>query len=221
MQRMGIYLILFLFICTMISDTVKAIIFDLGGVLLNIDYTRTIREFEKLGIENFENCFSKAAQTKIFDDFETGKISAQHFINGLLEYLPAGTSPNKVVHAWNAIVLDQPKGKIDLLRELKKTYSLFLLSNTNELHVPVVRRRWAEVTPEPMEFFFDKIYFSHEIHLRKPNVEIFKYVCDEQSLIPEKTLFIDDSKQHIIGADNFGLQTIHLESPDDLYQIFS
>lgn len=205
----------------MISTTIKAIIFDLGGVILNIDYQKTIDEFKKLGLDNFETCFSQASQSKIFDDFETGQISPQQFINGLLPYLKEGTSPNKVVQAWNAIVLDQPKEKIELLKTLKKTYPLFLLSNTNALHVPVVRRRWAEVTPEPMEYFFDKIYFSHEIHLRKPNEEIFRFVCDEQKLNPEQVLFIDDSIQHIVGAQKFGLQTIHLTSPDDLYQIFS
>lgn len=205
----------------MISNTIKAIIFDLGGVILNIDYQRTIDAFKKLGVDNFETCFSQASQTKIFDDFETGQISSQQFINGLLPYLKEGTSPNKVVQAWNAIVLDQPKEKIELLKTLKKSYPLYLLSNTNALHVQVVRRRWAEVTPESMEHFFDKIYFSHEIHLRKPNEEIFRYVCDDQKLNPENVLFIDDSIQHIVGAQRFGLQTIHLTSPEDLYQIFS
>lgn len=218
---MGVFLILFLFICTMISQTVKAIIFDLGGVILNIDYQRTIEEFKKLGLENFETCFSQASQTKIFDDFETGQISSQHFINSLLPYLKEGTSSNKVVHAWNALILDQPKEKIDLLITLKKTYPLYLLSNTNALHVPVVRRRWAEVTPEPMEYFFNKIYFSHEIHLRKPNQEIFQLVCQEQKLEPSEVLFIDDSIQHVVGAQKFGLQTIHLIAPEQLYQIFS
>lgn len=205
----------------MISKSIEAIIFDLGGVLLNIDYNLTVQAFEELGLENPEKCFSQASQTTIFDDFETGKISAQHFINSLLPYFKKGTSPNKIVQAWNALILDQPKEKIELLLKLKKTYPLYLLSNTNELHIPVVRRKWAEVTHEPMEYFFDKIYFSNEIHLRKPNLEIFQLVCEEQHLNPRKSLFIDDAIQHVEGANKFGLQTIHLTSPDNLYQLFS
>lgn len=199
----------------------EAIVFDLGGVLIDLDYNRTINAFKQLGIADFDKMYSQAAQNNLFDDFETGQISAQRFVNSLLPYLRPGTTPNKVVHAWNAMILSVPPAKIKLLEDLRKKYPIFLLSNTNELHVPVVRREWAKVTSQPMEDFFDHIYFSHEIHLRKPTSEIFEFVCDQQNLVPEKTLFIDDSIQHIKGAEQIGLQTIHLEEPDKLYQLFS
>jgi hypothetical protein len=77
-----------------------ALIFDLGGVIINLDYKRTIHAFEQLGMEDFHTIYSQATQTNLFDDFETGKISAQRFINSLLPYLKPGTTPNKVVHAW-------------------------------------------------------------------------------------------------------------------------
>ena len=171
----------------MISNSIEALIFDLGGVLISIDYEKTIHAFENLGMLDFNSVYSQAAQTNLFDDFETGNISAQRFINSLLPFLKPGTSPNKVVQAWNAMILDVPSQKTDLLKRLKKKYPIFLLSNTNELHVPVVRREWSKTTDEPMEDFFTKIYFSNEIHLRKPNRDIFEFVCEEQQLIPEKT----------------------------------
>jgi putative hydrolase of the HAD superfamily len=199
----------------------EAVILDLGGVIINLDYSKTIHAFEALGMTDFNSVYSQAAQTNLFDDFETGQISSQRFVNSLLPYLKSGTTPNKVVHAWNAMILNVPAKKLELLVSLKQKYPVFLLSNTNELHVPVVRREFAKVTDKPMEHFFNEMYFSHEIKLRKPNQEIFDFVCKTNGLIPEKTLFIDDSIQHIEGAKTLGLLTHHLTNPEDLYQLFS
>ncbi|MFN5786141.1 MAG: HAD family hydrolase [Flavobacteriia bacterium] len=198
-----------------------ALIFDLGGVIINLDYKRTIHAFEQLGMEDFHTIYSQATQTNLFDDFETGKISAQRFINSLLPYLKPGTTPNKVVHAWNAMILDVPPEKLQLLESFRGKYPVYLLSNTNELHIPVVRREWSKITSLAMEHFFDRIFFSHEIHLRKPDRAVFEYVCEKEGLIPDRTLFIDDSIQHIQGASDFGLQTIHLTEHQSLGQLFS
>lgn len=201
--------------------TYNAIIFDLGGVILNIDYNKTIAAMKKLGMEDFDEVFSQAKQTSLFDDFETGKISAQHFINKLLPCLKPATSPNAVVHAWNEMVLFFPEKKLELLEKLKVKYPIFLLSNTNELHIPQVRKKLTEVSDKELEHYFSQIYFSNEIHMRKPNAEIFNFVAKNEKLNPESTLFIDDSIQHIEGAKKLGFQTIHLKDPEDLYSYFS
>ena len=198
-----------------------AIIFDLGGVIIDLDYQKTIDAFVELGMNNFETIYSQASQQKLFNDFEIGQISPQYFINQLLPFLKNGTSPNKLVEAWNAMILSVPLAKIELLEKLKKKYPLFLLSNTNDLHVPLVRKEWAKVTDKPMESFFNKIYFSHELHLRKPNADIFETVCELENLNPKTTLFIDDSIQHIEGAASIGLKTYHLKKSTDLIQFFS
>jgi FMN phosphatase YigB (HAD superfamily) len=199
----------------------SAVIFDLGGVLINLDYQKTIRAFQELGVSNFEEMYSQASQTNLFNDFETGKVSAQRFVNALLDYVPAGTSPNKIVQAWNAMILDVPLDRLKLLQQLHEKLPVFLLSNTNSLHVPVVRREWAKSTEIPMEAFFKKIYFSHEINRRKPHQEVFDFVCNEQQLDKNSTLFIDDTLQHIEGARSAGIQTFHLTNPNDLFQLFS
>jgi putative hydrolase of the HAD superfamily len=202
-------------------ENIDAIIFDLGGVLIDIDYTKTRQAFENLGISNFNELYSQANQQDLFDRFEIGQISGQHFINSLLNYFTEPISPNKVVHAWNAMLLDFKLDKLTLLEKLAAKYPLFLLSNTNELHVPIVRQRLSKLTAKPLEVYFSKVYFSHDLGLRKPNSEIFEFVCSENNLNPSTTLFIDDSIQHIEGAKKCGLQTIHLTPDKDLLAYFS
>jgi putative hydrolase of the HAD superfamily len=199
----------------------EVLIFDLGGVLIRLDYKRTIRAFEQLGIEHFEVLYNQAAQTDVFDRFETGKISSMHFINTLLSYLPKGTTANQVVHAWNAMILDVPKERIQLLEKLSHSHTLFLLSNTNELHMPLVRREWEKVSSKPMEQCFKRMYLSYELGMRKPDVSTFLQVCSENGIDPANALFIDDSIQHIEGARKAGLQVHHLLEFDELDVVFS
>lgn len=206
----------------MLDSNIKAIIFDFGGVLINIDYNATIRAFQNLGIEDFDEMYSQAAQSNLFDEIETGKISAQRFINGVLDYLPSGTSPNKVVEAWNAMILDVPASRIELLKRLKtEGYKIFLLSNTNEIHIDLAYREWDKVSDQRPQEIFDHVYLSNEIGMRKPDAEIFEFVCEKQGLTPSETLFIDDSIQHIHGAKKIGLQTYHLTPDRSLQELFS
>jgi HAD superfamily hydrolase (TIGR01509 family) len=188
----------------------RAIIFDLGGVLINLDYQLTRRAFENLGINNINDLYSQAAQNDLFDDFETGQISSFHFINRLLDLLPKGCNANQVAHAWDAMILDFPIERMNLVRHLQEKIPVFLLSNTNDLHMAKVRRELKKVTELPLECHFTKVYLSQEIHLRKPNKEAFEYILNENDLKPEEVLFIDDSVQHILSAQKLGLATIHL-----------
>ena len=205
----------------MIQENIDTIIFDFGGVLINIDYHKTIYAFKELGIEDFEERYSQADQTSLFNDLEIGKISAQRFINELLKFLPQGTSPNQVVKAWNAMLLDVPESGIELLQRLKGKYRLFLLSNTNEIHIPKALLEWEKSSNVDFYSCFEHVYLSHEMGMRKPNEEIFERVCREQNIQPQNALFIDDSEQHIRGANKVGLNTIHLTSDVSLLSVFS
>ncbi len=192
-------------------NSAEAIIFDLGGVILNLDYKKTSAAFIELGLTNFEEEYSQLEQQKLFDEFETGKISSFHFVNRILDKLPKGRNANQVVHAWNAMILDFPKERMNYLFKLKKEKRIFLLSNTNDLHLELVNRKLKEIYPDKqLSDFFEKIYFSCNIGLRKPNTEVFQLVCKENDLNITKTLFIDDSPQHIEGAKQIGLHTHHL-----------
>ena len=206
----------------MIDSKIDTIIFDFGGVLINIDYDAAITSFRKLGVDNFDEMYSQAAQTDLFNSLETGKISGQKFIEELSEFLPNQTSPDSIIEAWNAMILDVPKSSIDLLKRLKQEgYKIFLLSNTNEIHIDRAFQEWDKVSDESPEELFHHVYLSHEIHMRKPDREIFDFVCEEQSLDPSITFFIDDSIQHIEGAKSAGLQTYHLKKGQSVEEVFS
>ncbi|NRA13360.1 MAG: HAD family phosphatase [Crocinitomicaceae bacterium] len=210
-----------MFLWSVIDEKIKNVIFDFGGVIINIDYNLTIEAFKKFGIKNFEEIYSQADQTNLFDDIETGKISPQHFINELLRLLPKGISPNQVVHAWNEMLLDIPKERIELLNSIRAKYRIYLLSNTNSIHIDAALRTWNKVSDNPIESTFDKVYLSFKLSMRKPNAEIFNYVCEAHGLEKEETLFIDDSIQHVEGAQKAGLQALHLSNGLEIQDIFS
>lgn len=197
------------------------IIFDLGGVLIDIDYQATENAFTDLGFDNFGEKYAQLSQSDLFDKFEKGEISAQYFINKILAFCPKGTSPNKVVAAWNAMLGEFPSEKIDLLHRVKNKFPLTMLSNTNEIHILKVYEAWDKVSDKPMRSLFDKIYLSFEIGKRKPDVETFKWVCEVLAINPSTTLFIDDSPQHIEGAKEAGLHTYYYQSKTDFLEFFN
>jgi putative hydrolase of the HAD superfamily len=108
------------------------------------------------------------------------------------------------------MILDFPKKRLELLDQLNSKYRVFLLSNTNDIHLQAVNRSLANTTDRKLDTYFEKVYLSHEVKLRKPHKEIFELVCNEQNLNPVTTLFIDDTIGHINGANSIGLQGIHL-----------
>lgn len=199
----------------------KAVLFDLGGVLIDIDYRATERAFEQLGVSDFKERYTQLAQNELFDRFECGEISPQHFVNLVLPFAQSGTSPNQVVAAWNAMLGSFPLEKIRLLERLSTTTPLFMLSNTNELHWIEVKRAWQKVTTQPMQHFFSAIYLSHEIGKRKPHPETFIWVCEQMGFEPADVLFIDDSPQHIEGATQAGLQVHYYQDAAAFYALFS
>lgn len=199
----------------------KAVLFDLGGVLIDIDYHATERAFEELGVSDFKERYTQLAQNELFDRFECGEISPQHFVNLVLPFTQSGTSPNQVVAAWNAMLGSFPLEKIRLLERLSTTTPLFMLSNTNELHWIEVKRAWQKVTTQPMQHFFSAIYLSHEIGKRKPHPETFEWVCQQMGFEPADVLFIDDSPQHIEGATQAGLQVHYYQDAAAFYALFS
>jgi putative hydrolase of the HAD superfamily len=201
-------------------STFDTIIFDLGGVVINLDYQKTTRAFEALGLENFGEMYSQATQSGLFDDFEKGKSSVPYFLNKLIDFLPTGTTANQVVEAWNAMILDFPKENLTLLEELKSSHRTFLLSNTNEIHIQKVHQHLQLVSPhKTLDPYFEKVYFSSDVKMRKPDEDIFEFVLKENNLNPATTLFIDDTEQHILGAKKLGIQTYHIRKGEGICDI--
>lgn len=197
-------------------------IFDFGGVLLNIDYNKTSTAFKSMGFQFFDEVYSQAIQNEWFDQYEIGAISSQRFINGILSLLQNQTSPNNIVHAWNAMLGDVIIENVRFVEELKKRGKrVYLLSNTNEIHIELAFKRWRSLEILSPEELFEEVYLSHEVKLRKPDPEIFKKVIQDHDLVPTNSLFIDDSAQHIEGARSVGLNTLHVVSNALLKDYFS
>ena len=197
------------------------IIFDLGGVLIDIDYQATTSAFRDLGVTDFELHYNQLQQESLFDAFEKGEISGQHFINKLMNNVPKGITPNQIVSAWNAMLGNFPLKKIELLKRVREKHTIFLLSNTNAIHMPIVYKNWNKVSTIPFSEAFDQVFLSFEIGRRKPDIETFQWVLHKNNLNPEKTLFIDDSPQHIAGAEKAGLKTHFYKSEEEFYALFS
>lgn len=186
---------------------INNIIFDLGGVIINLDTPKTIAEFNKLSPKPFESIYTQLQQTPVFDLFDKGLITEHDFFNALKLAIEADVDDALLIAAWNAMLLDFPLHRLELLKQLKPRYRLFLLSNTNETHVTefekhlLQSRGYANLEP-----FFEKVYYSCRMGMRKPDTEIFERVLKENNLVPEETVFIDDTIHHVEGALKTGIQ---------------
>ena len=192
------------------TDT-KNIIFDLGGVLLDIDFQKTIDAFKKLGIENFEEMFSQINADELFEKLETGNITEPDFYSAIKSRTKTNISNAEIDGAWNALILKFRTESLQYLETLSKSYKLFLLSNTNSIHLQYFKQLFTEQTGKPLlDAYFIKAWYSNEVGLRKPGSEIFEFVLQEEKLIAGETLFIDDTLSNIETAQKMGFKTHHL-----------
>jgi len=193
----------------------KNIIFDLGNVILNIDFNKTINAFKNIGITDAENIYNIYKQHDFFDQFEKGLISPQDFRDNIKKISPNPLSDKMIDEAWGQMILDIPIERVNLLISLKNHYRLFLLSNTNQIHFDVYNADFVKKYGIPcFSDLFEKAYYSFRCGLRKPDAELFKLVLSENDLTPAETLYIDDLTHHIKTADSLGIQTLLLQSPD-------
>lgn len=201
---------------------ISTIIFDIGNVLIDIEYKNTIAEFQKLSDIDFNSIVSYHAQIKLFDLFETGKVTAQEFRDDLKKYLKPGTTNEQIDFAWNAIFTGYPHCKFELLLKLKSQYKTFALSNINEIHVQTIDKYVQQnFDVKDMNSYFNKAYYSNEVGFRKPDPEIYKYILEQEKLTPSETFFIDDKIENIEAAKAMGIVTFHLTDRDKLMDIFS
>jgi glucose-1-phosphatase len=194
------------------SGDFKNIIFDLGGVIINIDYSLTSQAFAKLGLPNFDSLFSQAKQNPLFDLYEKGLVPSSEFRNELKKYVGPSTDDATIDKAWNAMLLDVPAERLQLLKNAKATHRTFLLSNTNDIHIETFNGYLQKTFGIPdLSGHFDKLYLSYKVGMRKPDKEIFDLVLSENNLQPHETLFIDDSVQHVEAAKKLGIQAYLLD----------
>ena len=185
---------------------IRNIIFDWGGVLIHLDKTRCTEAFRKLGVEVSDELTNPYGQRADLMDFEKGLMTMEEFHDTVRRIYSPQLTDVQIDNAWNALLLDIPTFKLDMLLELKKHYRLFLLSNTNALHWIEGRKRF-DYKGYKAEDFFDQIFLSHEIHELKPSAEAFLKVAQMANIKPEETLFIDDLEASCKSAEALGFHT--------------
>ena len=199
---------------------IKNIIFDLGSVLLDIDVNRTLESFNKIGVSGEQLTEIYKEPENFFLLFERGAITAEKFRNSFRALTENQVTDERINKAWSAMVIGFPSEKIELLKCLVKRYTIFLLSNTNNIHVPVFAKQFRDVAGgTTFEDIFSKIYYSHEIKLSKPDPAIYHYMINNSGIIPEESLFIDDLRHNVNAAIETGLTAHQLKEDEDLKEI--
>ena len=204
-----------------VLEGIKNIIFDLGNVIIELDIEASNQAFEALLGRQKDKFFDHLQSIGVFQDYEKGKISSAVFVDYLKELTDKNITSRQIESAWNAMLLDIPKSRYTLLTTLKQQYRTFCLSNTNQLHADFIHDQLEEkIGMKRLDPFFEKVYLSHEIGMRKPDQEIFEFVLSQNNLEPEETLFIDDTIGHLKGAASLGIKTLHLKAPDVIENYF-
>jgi putative hydrolase of the HAD superfamily len=197
---------------------IKNIIFDFGDIFINLDKTVTKKGVEIAGIEKLpDNMLYTCLR------YEEGKHSTEKFLHRFVDRFPQLTE-EKFIKIWNSILLDFPIHRLVFLKELAKTkkYRLFLLSNTNELHISWIQENWGMELYNDFKNCFEQFYLSHEIKMRKPNAAIYEFVLNKNDLKAEETLFVDDTKENTDTAKLLGIKVWNLiPGKDDVTNLFN
>ncbi|MBT8300676.1 MAG: HAD-IA family hydrolase [Maribacter sp.] len=185
---------------------IKNIIFDFGDIFINLDKEIIIREIQKYGHPALT-----PELIALSDTYEMGQISSENFIGAAQSYF-ANTSAEEIIMIWNGMLLDFPDYRLEFIEKLaqENKYRLFLLSNSNALHISEVVKIMGDSKFERFKNCFEQLYFSHEIHLRKPNADIYEFVLHKNGLDPIETLFIDDTVENTQAAHKLGINTWNL-----------
>ena len=185
---------------------IKNIVFDFGDIFINLDKKLFAEELQKIHISQ-----ESEEMLPILQQYEMGLVSTDKFLTFFEERL--SVSQDKLKRAWNSILLDFPKERLRFIQNLSesKKYRLFLLSNTNDLHISWIQKNWGMEQYNAFKICFEQFYLSHEINLRKPNNNIYEFVLTTNDLAPKETLFIDDTKENTDAAKALGIHIWNLK----------
>jgi putative hydrolase of the HAD superfamily len=200
---------------------IKNIIFDFGGVIINIDHEKVENAFKKLGLHDFDRLFSQATQSELFQKLETGRMDEAEFRNEIRKMTGLTIDDNTLDHTWNQIIGDYPPHRIELLKQIKNNYKIFLLSNTNSIHFRYYISKFEKEFGFPFISLFDGTYWSFKIGKRKPDADPYQFLLNQENLKPEETLFIDDSIQNILAAQKLNILALHIDDRMDIGSIFN
>jgi putative hydrolase of the HAD superfamily len=199
---------------------IKNIIFDLGGVILNVDYPKTVNAFKQLGAKHVDKLYAHKHQDSLIDKFEVGAITPEEFRQEFQNKMEIAVSDEVFDQAWNAMLQDLPAERLNFIQQVKEKYRTFLFSNNNVIHLAeILRRCQQQYHFNSFDQFFERVYFSHILGLRKPHPQAFQAILEANHLKAGETLFIDDSLHHIQGAEQVGLQVIYLTADRNIFDL--
>jgi putative hydrolase of the HAD superfamily len=206
-------------------SSVKNIIFDFGGVICDLEIQRSVDKFKAFGKPKTEDTASQEEKDQRFEHlvstYETGLITSQQFRNEIRNYYLVPPSDQAIDDAWNALLVGIPETRIGLLENIRKSYRIFLLSNSNDIHYLNFCESLRQVYGyQDFNAIFENAYFSYRLHMRKPDPLIFKWVLDTSKLIPSETLFIDDTLINVQAAIELGINVYHLPEGEDITSLF-
>ncbi|MGM0622053.1 MAG: HAD family hydrolase [Bacteroidota bacterium] len=201
---------------------VKNIIFDLGNVLLNLDFNASIEAFRKLGLADEVVDSGQAYSDPVFYELETGQVSAEGFRKRVREILNNPEIPDEQIDdAWCAMVLDIPAERVKVVKKLQEKFNVYLFSNTNEIHISRLHAEFKKQHGIDFPSLFVKDFYSHEIGERKPDLSAYKKVIRLSGVIPGETLFVDDLEKNIAAASEAGLKTFWLKDGMEMTKVFN
>ena len=199
---------------------IRNIVFDLGGVLVDLDFKAAINGLQKAGFANVKEQLQAFDCEGIFQKFELGEMSADEFRSAIRENSTVSLTDEEVDGLWNAMLLEVPREKLELILHLRGKYMVYLLSNTNSFHWDYVCKNAFNYRGFRVNDYFEETFLSYEMHLAKPDKAIFEKVLEEANLLPEETLFIDDSEANCKAASELGIHTHHYHIGEDLKELF-
>ncbi|BDD10221.1 haloacid dehalogenase [Fulvitalea axinellae] len=191
---------------------IKNIIFDLGGVILNIDIRLSVERFADLAGVTSDEAWGFFKGSEVFHAIEVGTGTEGDLVEAIRSFTGKDLRPEEVVGAWNELLLDFPEERVEALKRLGERYRIFLLSNTNATHATYFEKRFEEAFGEPMSGLFEKVYYSHELGLRKPGEEIFAHVLADAGLDPSETLMVEDTAPNAETAERLGMESLLVEA---------
>ena len=206
------------------NPSIKNLIFDLGGVILDLSVDQTMEQFSALSGLDKQKVKDLYASTPGFEEYEKGLMNDKDFRDFVRTVFAVQSSDEEIDTCWNAMLLGLPIGKLNLLETLKKNFSVYLLSNTNNIHINYINQKMLpgiSQAENSLDNYFHRAYYSHIMKKRKPNTDIFEQVLSENSLLAHETLFLDDNLPNIEGAKQLGIQTVHVVTPDLILNYFN
>ncbi len=201
-------------------SSIKNIIFDLGGVVIDLDRDRCVESFTRIGFPDADKLVDCYHPADFFNDLERGKLTKEEVYDIIREKAQKPISDEDIQRAYGDILVEIPLYKLRLIESLRKRgFKIYALSNINPIVIDKVRELFA-ADGKQMEDYFDKAYLSYEVKSLKPDPEIFEILIADSGINPEETLFIDDSDRNIMAGKEFGLQLYLASAREDYSHLF-